>query len=145
MEMMKRIAAFAAIMLDLDRFKTINDTYGHLEGDHALKTVADVLFKVFPMKAYIGRFGGDEFCIVTEISKQDELESKVRIVEDELNKINSKGERPYDLEVSMGYMIYDVESKMSAKEFQMAIDEQMYHQKRQHHLEDKRRNRNNES
>jgi diguanylate cyclase (GGDEF)-like protein len=132
---------FSAIMLDLDRFKAINDTYGHTEGDYALKTVANVLFKVFPTRAHIGRFGGDEFCVVSEISDPDELDKKIEIVDDELDKLNYKRERPYDLEVSMGHMVYDVESKMTAKEFQMAIDELMYIQKRKHHLSDKRRNR----
>ncbi len=133
---------FAAIMLDLDRFKTINDNYGHLEGDHALQTVADVLFRVFSTKSYIGRFGGDEFSIVSEISDPAELEDKIEIVEDELDKINYKREKPYNIEVSMGYMIYDLDSGLSAKEFQMAIDELMYIQKQEHHLADKRRKKN---
>ena len=133
---------FAAIMLDLDRFKAINDKFGHLEGDHALKTVADVLFNVFSSRSYIGRFGGDEFSIVTEISDPLELEEKIEVVEDELDRINYRREKPYDLEVSMGYMIYDIDTKMSAKEFQMAIDELMYIQKREHHLADKRRKKN---
>jgi diguanylate cyclase (GGDEF)-like protein len=132
-------------MLDLDKFKQINDNYGHIEGDYALTTVAGVLFKVFSIKSHIGRFGGDEFCIVTEINDAAELDRKVKIVEDELDRINNRGDRPYNLEVSMGHMLYDVDSKMSAKEFQMAIDEQMYKQKRKHHLEDQRRDRGNES
>lgn len=130
---------FSAIMLDIDKFKHINDTYGHHEGDQALKTVSDVLFKVFPNRAHIGRFGGDEFCIITDIRDQKELDEKIEIVEDELDILNYRREFPYNLEVSMGYMIYDIDRKMSAKEFQMAIDELMYIQKRKHHLSDNRR------
>ncbi len=131
--------AFSAIMLDIDKFKTINDTYGHHEGDNALKTVSEVLFKVFSRGAHIGRFGGDEFCIITDIRDEKKLAEKIEIVEDELDILNYRREFPYDIEVSMGYMIYDPDSKLSAKEFQMAIDELMYIQKREHHLADNRR------
>lgn len=130
---------FSAIMLDLDHFKQINDTYGHIEGDFALKKVAEVLFQVFSQKAFIGRFGGDEFCILTDIQDEHALSDIVDIVEDELDKWNYKKEKPYAIEVSMGSMVYDPSARMSAKQFQMAIDELMYEKKRSHHLADNRR------
>ena len=130
---------FSAIMLDLDHFKQINDTYGHIEGDFALKKVAEVLFQVFSQKAFIGRFGGDEFCILTDIQDEHALSDMVDLVEDELDKWNYKKEKPYAIEVSMGSMVYDPSARMSAKQFQMAIDELMYEKKRSHHLADNRR------
>ena len=130
---------FSAIMMDLDRFKEINDTYGHNEGDYALKIVSNILFKVFSNDAVIGRFGGDEFCIVSEINSQDELEERLEMVEDELDKWNYKNEKPYKLEISMGSMIYNPANAMTMKQFQIAIDELMYIQKRKHHLADNRR------
>ena len=130
---------FSAIMLDLDHFKQINDTYGHIEGDFALKKVAEVLFQVFSQKAFIGRFGGDEFCILTDIQDEHALSDIVDLVEDELDKWNYKKEKPYAIEVSMGSMVYDPSARMSAKQFQMAIDELMYEKKRSHHLADNRR------
>ena len=51
------------IILDLDNFKSINDTYGHDEGDRVLRQMADVLMSTFRRKDLIGRFGGDEFLI----------------------------------------------------------------------------------
>lgn len=51
------------ILIDLDNFKEINDTYGHAEGDRVLKQMADVLLSVFRRKDLVGRFGGDEFLI----------------------------------------------------------------------------------
>lgn len=130
---------FSAIMLDLDHFKQINDTYGHIEGDFALKKVAEVLFQVFSQHASIGRFGGDEFCVLTDMQDEQALADIVDIVEDELDKWNYKKEKPYAIEVSMGSMVYDPSTRMSAKKFQMAIDELMYNQKRSHHLADNRR------
>jgi hypothetical protein len=52
---------------------------------------------------------------------------------------NYKSEKPYKLEISMGSMIYNPVNSMSVKQFQIAIDELMYIQKRQHHLADNRR------
>lgn len=137
--------SFSAIMLDLDRFKTINDVYGHLEGDYALKVVAQVLFRVFSQKSAIGRFGGDEFCVITDITSQEELLDKIDLVEDEIEMWNYKKEKPFDIELSMGYMVYDIGKALDAKSFQIEIDELMYIEKRKHHLKDNRRGEENEA
>ncbi len=131
--------SFSAIMLDLDRFKTINDVYGHLEGDYALKVVAQVLFRVFSQRSAIGRFGGDEFCVITDITSKQELLDKIDLVEDEIEMWNYKKEKPFDIELSMGYMVYDTGKALDAKSFQIEIDELMYIEKRKHHLKDNRR------
>ena len=52
------------LMVDLDRFKEINDTYGHPEGDRALREVARGLREIFPRESVIGRMGGDEFALL---------------------------------------------------------------------------------
>jgi diguanylate cyclase (GGDEF)-like protein len=54
----------AAVMLDIDHFKKVNDTYGHLAGDRVLKQVARVLGKGLRRADLIGRYGGEEFCIL---------------------------------------------------------------------------------
>ncbi len=53
----------ALILLDLDDFKGINDKYGHLKGDEALKKLTDVLLSTFRRKDVVGRLGGDEFLV----------------------------------------------------------------------------------
>lgn len=54
---------FALIFLDLDHFKDVNDTFGHLTGDHVLRSTSRALQRFFDADCYISRFGGDEFCI----------------------------------------------------------------------------------
>jgi diguanylate cyclase (GGDEF)-like protein len=54
----------AFIMLDLDHFKRINDTLGHQAGDHVLKRVADLVTTIALPSYSVGRYGGDEFCIL---------------------------------------------------------------------------------
>lgn len=52
------------LMIDVDKFKTYNDRYGHAVGDAVLKKVAQVLRESFRAEDFIGRIGGDEFCVV---------------------------------------------------------------------------------
>jgi diguanylate cyclase (GGDEF)-like protein len=60
------------MILDLDKFKTINDTYGHDAGDRALQLVASAMKKVFRETDSFGRWGGDEFvAILTKVSPED--------------------------------------------------------------------------
>lgn len=54
----------SAIMIDLDHFKTINDTYGHSIGDAVIRTLADLMKKHTAGRGYAGRWGGDEFLII---------------------------------------------------------------------------------
>jgi two-component system cell cycle response regulator len=51
------------LMLDVDHFKNVNDTYGHLVGDEVLRAVANVLRRIQAAGHVVGRFGGEEFCV----------------------------------------------------------------------------------
>lgn len=55
---------FSVTMIDIDNFKTVNDTYGHVNGDKALSMVANVVSKCIRNTDYIGRYGGDEFLLI---------------------------------------------------------------------------------
>ena len=55
---------FSVIFIDLDKFKPINDTYGHDAGDFVLQSIAERLAALFPKRALATRLGGDEFCVL---------------------------------------------------------------------------------
>jgi diguanylate cyclase (GGDEF)-like protein len=65
-ELIDRGAAFSLLLIDIDRFKVINDRYGHAAGDNALVVVAGVMRRVALPDAVVARIGGDEFAIVLE-------------------------------------------------------------------------------
>jgi diguanylate cyclase (GGDEF)-like protein len=73
--------ALSCLMVDLDNFKTINDTFGHIAGDAALKQVAAILTQVVRRSDMVSRYGGDEFLVLlpeTDLEGADALGEKIR-------------------------------------------------------------------
>lgn len=130
---------FAAIMIDVDFFKTINDKYGHKAGDEVLESIADVLRVSFDDTDIVGRFGGDEFCIITRIIDTKELDRRIENIKESIACIDWSNKNEMDLSVSAGALVYDKDSGMKVKEFMESIDRRMYEEKLSHHLKDRRR------
>ncbi|MBN2895647.1 MAG: diguanylate cyclase [Campylobacterales bacterium] len=98
-----------AVMLDIDFFKRINDTFGHAAGDEALKAFAHVLHKESPPSALIARLGGEEFVWLDSFANDDEAILAVEAVREATSAIKiltSQGET-IRLNVSAGIARYD--------------------------------------
>jgi diguanylate cyclase (GGDEF)-like protein len=121
---------FSAIMIDLDNFKYINDTYGHKTGDEALQIYAGLLKSCLRSNDFIARYGGDEFCIVLDSSDETNLEKITGRINRCVENFNNTGNRPYKIKMSMGYAVYDYNSHMGAADFQKLIDKRMYADKK---------------
>ena len=93
-------------IMDVNKFKNINDTYGHVEGDEALKIVALCLKKAAEKyNAFVARYGGDEFCLIVLGTKYmpREIEGGVnKILQDAQKDRTDKG---YNLTVSIGHAV----------------------------------------
>ena len=120
---------FSLIMLDIDKFKEINDTYGHEMGDNALRAAAGMLKKCMRTKDYVARYGGDEFCLVLEIYDYKNLEAAIRRINNFTDAFNSSSEFPFKLSFSEGYAVYDFQTHMKAEEFVNKVDMLMYEDK----------------
>lgn len=91
------------LLIDANKFKSINDTFGHIEGDNALVMIADSLrtaAKKCRHRALIARYGGDEFIILAYSERSDEIEALCRSIHDTLSELSR--DLPYELSVSIG-------------------------------------------
>jgi len=120
---------FSAIMIDVNDFKSINDTFGHDAGDDALKIFVKLLDSCVEEDDFIARFGGDEFCIILNTSDQTILEETVYRIKSCFNKYNQSIKHSYKLEISIGSAIYDYASLMEMEDFQKKLDVLMYQNK----------------
>ena len=116
--------------MDIDNFKSINDTFGHGTGDAALRDAVQILKNSLRRDDFIARFGGDEFLVVLDIPNLKILEETVARIRKGVETFNAQGDRPYRLDFSLGYDIYHVPSKMSSDEFIDHLDRLMYEDKR---------------
>ncbi len=120
---------FSVIMMDLDDFKAINDTYGHLAGDEVLKTVATILKRYTRQSDIPFRYGGDEFIVLLP---ETQLEDALVVAEKIRKKISSIKFKKNDLEftcsVSLG--VTQVKEGDSVESILERVDEALYKTKR---------------
>jgi len=122
--------SFSAILIDLDHFKIINDCYGHVEGDDALIETVDIIKKcLVRCNGSIARYGGDEFCVVTDLHEQKELDGLCEDIVKAFEEFNSLKKKPYRLSITLGGLIFNPNSALSLNEFYAMIDEKMYNGK----------------
>ena len=118
------------IMIDINDFKNINDTYGHIEGDEALRHMSDILADTFRAEDFISRYAGDEFVVIMKLEDRACREQIISRLREKFKEFNESNITPYDLSISLGYDIYDPELKMGAKDFIVHTDRLMYQDKR---------------
>ena len=116
-------------MMDIDNFKAINDTYGHLSGDEALKTVSRLFARaVDGRRAMVARVGGDEFLIMTMLSGENEAAEFKQSMNDAMECVNEEHTLPYRLGISVGYCAYERGESLEA--MMNRADEALYAEKR---------------
>ena len=91
------------ILIDCDDFKEINDNFGHLKGDEALRNISRVLKESFSKDIIISRIGGDEFCIyISDINSKDEIISLCKKVIENIKN----ADKSISLSVSIGVVFF---------------------------------------
>lgn len=119
----------ALIFMDLDRFKPVNDTYGHPVGDQVLRLVADRLRKCVRESDMVARLGGDEFTIILpRINGKKDAEMVAKKIIAELSQPFDVNGHHFRLGVSVGIAIYP-DNGNNADLLLKAADDAMYHAK----------------
>ena len=117
------------LMIDADRFKTINDRFGHSEGDRAVIFVARALKNTCEWNDMICRFGGDEFMVVGERFTEENVKQLVRDIHTALQEIQNEERLPYRLTVSIGVALFDSNFSGTPDELLRVADTDMYKKK----------------
>lgn len=124
---------FSVVLLDLDNFKKINDTFGHIVGDDVLRSIGNIFSKSIRTSDIVGRYGGEEFIfILPEIGRES-----VKIFTDKLhNKINNTfvdhNDTKIKITASIGVTVYDANNNVTSfKNLLDQSDKMLYKAKRE--------------
>ena len=119
---------FAVMMIDLDHFKTVNDTYGHQTGDECLKLIAHTLKANLRDVDHVGRFGGEEFMVIlpeTDIDQALVLGERLR--HQVVHLCPKIDQHVVNLSISIGVSVYHKADK-SVQDVLQRADEALLHQ-----------------
>ena len=134
----RRKERIAALMLDMNDFKSINDNYSHEEGDRALVAFADILVRIVRSEGIVIRFAGDEFVIIIRKFKGNDVESKKQKILDALEEYNKVSGKPYKLSAAVGGAVFEC-SDDNMSDLVAKIDDLMYKDKEKYYMEQDRK------
>ena len=116
------------IYMDIDGLKSVNDIFGHKQGDQLIIDAVSVVDKTIDFNKKIVRLGGDEFLIILEDIGEDDLEKLIFSIKKNIIKFNDEGDRDYLLSISFGTAQYA--DDISLDSFVEIADKEMYKEKR---------------
>lgn len=121
---------YSLLFIDLNKFKPVNDTYGHDAGDAILKGVAERLTALFPKRALATRLGGDEFAVLLLDSTKEQAQAHVASIKESLSQpFNFKGTE-ITIGASVGISTYSEDGTNPEALLKLA-DEGMYEEKKE--------------
>lgn len=127
---------FVLYYLDLDRFKPINDTYGHAMGDRLLKEISARLLRCIRSRDYAFRIGGDEFALIVSADMDEEQRSRMaERIQTMLSAPIVIEEKVLSVGVSCGCACYPEDG--DASQVRIKADSRMYAEKQHHHEDDR--------
>lgn len=124
------------MFVDINYMKRINDVYGHIHGDNAIRIVADSIKENLEENWIAVRFGGDEFLIIAPDCDHFKADDVRQNILDYLDRKNRDGMRRYRISASCGYVLTDPEKDLGLQDYIKEADDVMYEIKRQVHARD---------
>jgi len=118
----KNSSPFALMLVDLDNFRSINDRYGHVECDEALRSFAKILGRCFGRNDFIARFEGDEFAVIAAMNRLQDLHLIGSRLQGRIDEWNHSSGKPWKLSVSIGSAPYIPSEKLSMDNFVAQVD-----------------------
>ncbi len=122
---------FSIVMVDLDHFKDVNDTYGHQKGDEILMTIAEILKKACRANDLAARYGGEEFILLLPEAKMQGARIIAERIREEASRLEFSHEgKSFKLTLSCGVAELDRETMKNHTEFLNVADKALYQAKR---------------
>ena len=121
------------VFADIDRMKTINDVYGHLNGDFAIRATAEAFKKCSPKEWLFGRYGGDEFIAVGPCPETDTIEQQLRQISESMNEEFKSLNLSFMLHASIGYTVIEPGEEATIRDYIDRADKYMYAEKEKYH------------
>lgn len=119
------------ILFDVNRFKKINDTYGHITGDAVLRLVADQMKRVFGNStSFLARYGGDEFVIILKGQTDAQVAAEIQTLREGIAKLGWADGKPWEITISVGSARYGEVPMQYARELLTLADTRMYEEKK---------------
>lgn len=126
----RRKLSASLLFMDLDKFKPINDMFGHAEGDRALKVFANLTKAICRDEDILARLGGDEFALLLIKASKADAENVVARLRQSVEKYNQEAERRYDISFSHGIVEFDPDKHHTIDALLTDGDSLMYELKR---------------
>ena len=120
------------MFVDINDMKVINDRYGHLHGDLAVKTVAEAIKEIFPKSFLAIRYGGDEFVVIGTRPGTAKTDYQAKLKQDLALRTKTMS-LPYSLSVSLGVKEFPPDGKAKLMDAIEEVDEIMYKNKEEYH------------
>lgn len=118
------------VFFDLDKFKGVNDTYGHAEGDRALKLFAEEMRETLRSSDIFARLGGDEFVALLTNVKVDQIDELIERFAASIRLRCASNSLPFSVEFSYGFVSYDPIKHESIEDMMNEADLAMYENKK---------------
>lgn len=118
------------LFLDLNKFKAINDIYGHHEGDAALVSFAQIMLDSFRDCDVIARLGGDEFVVLLLDSDEDRISVVLERFKAATANFNRDSNKPYNIEYSVGVTHFPHNTDKPIEKMIQAADAAMFEDKK---------------
>ena len=122
--------SFVIFAIDMDNLKVVNDRFGHMNGDLALRTIGEAMQAVAGKEDACARVGGDEYNVVGIGYTEDMAEQFVKDFNGYLEDFNEESELPYLVKASVGYCLLEPEKKRDLEDCVNAADGKLYEYKR---------------
>jgi diguanylate cyclase (GGDEF)-like protein len=119
------------VLFDLNKFKAINDTYGHHEGDFALVTFARIMLETFRECDVVARLGGDEFVVMLSDSDDARISIALDRFKAAIAIANETSGKPYTIQYSAGVAHFPHDTASSIEDMIQAADTAMFIEKKE--------------